>query len=104
MSKIIVISRDGEERAIEAENGLSVMEAIRNAGIDEIMALGGGSCSCATCHVFVEAGGETLPPPEADESDMLEASAYRRENSRLSCQLTVSSALEGLTVRVAPEE
>jgi len=104
MSKITVILRDEGTRVIEADDGLSVMEAIRNAGIDEVVALCGGSCSCATCHVFVEAGGEGLPPPAADERDMLEASAYQRENSRLSCQLTMSPALAGLTVRIAPEE
>jgi 2Fe-2S ferredoxin len=104
MSKITVILRDDETRVVEAVDGLSVMEAIRNAGIDEIVALCGGSCSCATCHVFVEAGAEALPPPASDERDMLEASAYQRDNSRLSCQLTMSPGLEGLTVRIAPEE
>lgn len=104
MTAITVIRRDDERVTIQAEDGLSLMEAIRNADIDEIVALCGGSCSCATCHVFVEAGGEGLAPPAADEADMLEASLYRQETSRLSCQLPVSPALEGLVVRIAPEE
>lgn len=102
MTAITVILRDGAAVPVEAADGLSVMEAIRNAGIDEVVALCGGSCSCATCHVFVEAG--DVGPPAGDEADMLEASLYRQANSRLSCQLALSPALAGLTVRIAPEE
>lgn len=80
------------------------METIRNAGIDEVVALCGGSCSCATCHVFVEAGAEHLSAMGADEADMLECSLHRQPNSRLSCQLTVTPESEGLVVRIAPEE
>ncbi|HWI87577.1 MAG TPA: 2Fe-2S iron-sulfur cluster-binding protein, partial [Sphingomonas sp.] len=54
MPKLIVVTREGEQREIEGEAGLSVMEVIRDAGIDELLALCGGCCSCATCHVHVD--------------------------------------------------
>ncbi|GAW41153.1 Rhodocoxin [Brevundimonas sp. SH203] len=104
MPGVTVILREGEAVAVEAEIGVSMMEAIRNAGIDEVVALCGGSCSCATCHVFVEEGAEALPEMGADEADMLECSLYRQPNSRLSCQLPVTAATAGLVVRIAPEE
>lgn len=101
---ITVILRDDRAVTVPAKAGLSVMELIRNAGIDEVAALCGGSCSCATCHVYVEAGAEALPSMESHEAEMLEYSLYRQDNSRLSCQLTLSAAIQDLTVRVAPEE
>lgn len=104
MPTVTVILREGSTVPVEAEIGASVMESIRNAGIDEVVALCGGSCSCATCHVFVEAGAGDLPDMAADEADMLECSIYRQPNSRLSCQLPVTPAIDGLVVRIAPEE
>ncbi len=104
MPIVTVILRGGDAVPIAAAVGASVMETIRNAGIDEVVALCGGSCSCATCHVFVEAGGETLAPMEGDEADMLECSLHRQPNSRLSCQLAVTDDSDGLIVRIAPEE
>lgn len=104
MPTVKVILREGDILPVEAEVGTSVMETIRNAGIDEVVALCGGSCSCATCHVFVEAGAEGLPPMAADEADMLECSMFRQPNSRLSCQLPVTPESGGLIVRIAPEE
>jgi 2Fe-2S ferredoxin len=81
------------------------MEAIRNAGIDELLALCGGCLSCATCHVYVE--GEYLDrlgPIGADEDDLLDSSSARDGSSRLSCQLVFSEALEGLRVTIAPDD
>lgn len=104
MPTVTVILREGAATSVEAEIGASIMETIRNAGIDEVVALCGGSCSCATCHVFVEAGAETLGEMAADEADMLECSMFRQPNSRLSCQLQVSADSDGLIVRIAPEE
>ena len=54
MAKLIVVNRAGEEQTVEADSGLSVMEIIRDNGFDELLALCGGCCSCATCHVFVD--------------------------------------------------
>lgn len=104
MPTVTVILREGEAVPIAAATGASVMETIRNAGIDEVVALCGGSCSCATCHVFVESGAEGLPPMAGDEADMLECSLHRQPNSRLSCQLPVTDDSDGLVVRIAPEE
>lgn len=105
MAKIIVAGRDGADREIDAPIGQSVMEAIRNAGFDELLALCGGCCSCATCHVYVEGSqNDGLPPISADESDLLDSSDHRKANSRLSCQLTMVDELDGLRVTIAPED
>ena len=103
--RLLVTSRAGEETEIFAEDGISVMEAIRNAGQDELLALCGGCRSCATCHVIVDpdhAG--RLPEITEDEDDLLDSSNYRTPHSRLSCQLTCSSDLDGLRITVAPED
>lgn len=105
MAKLIVTDRKGQEQAIEAEGGLSVMEIIRDNGFDELLALCGGCCSCATCHVYVDddfAG--MLPEISLDESDLLDSSEHRTARSRLSCQLAFSEALDGLRVTIAPED
>jgi len=105
MPKLIVVTREGEEREIEGEAGLSVMEVIRDAGIDELLALCGGCCSCATCHVHVDpAFADRLPPLGEDENDLLDSSDDRDEYSRLSCQLPFEDALDGLKVRIAAED
>lgn len=103
MPKLTIITRDGVEHDIDAENGLTVMEAIRDNGIDELLALCGGCCSCATCHVMVESG-DRLTPTGEDENDLLDSSPHRAANSRLSCQLQISDDLDGLRVAIAPED
>ena len=105
MPKLIVVSRDGSEKTVEAENGLSVMEAIRDNGFDELLALCGGCCSCATCHVFVdEAWTDSVGGPGEDENDLLDSSDHKQASSRLSCQIEMSDALDGLKVTIAPED
>jgi 2Fe-2S ferredoxin len=105
MPTLTVVTREGEEKTIAGENGLSLMEAIRDANIDELLALCGGCCSCATCHVHVDpAFKDLLPPMSEDENDLLEGSSHRTERSRLSCQIPVSDKLEGLRVKIAPED
>ena len=105
MPKLIVLTREGEEREIEGEAGLSVMEVIRDAGIDELLALCGGCCSCATCHIHVDpAYVAKLPPMSEDEDDLLDSSSDRNETSRLSCQIAFSDALDGLKVKIAEED
>lgn len=105
MPKLVVITREGVERTVESEVGLSVMETIRDAGFDELLALCGGCCSCATCHVYVDPAFETLLPIAGDdESDLLDSSDHRKPNSRLSCQLRVEASLDGLRVTIAPED
>ena len=103
MVQIIVTDRSGAERAIEAEAGLSLMEAIRDNGFDELLALCGGCCSCATCHVFVQTPAG-LHPLSEDENDLLDSSGHRSETSRLSCQIALTAELHGLRVTIAPED
>ncbi len=105
MAKLIVTQRDGTEHAIEAQAGLSVMEIIRDAGFDELLALCGGCCSCATCHVHVDpAFADKVDAMSEDENDLLESSDHRDERSRLSCQIAFSDALDGLRVTIAAED
>ena len=105
MPKLIVETREGQEVVLEGETGLSVMEVIREGGVDEVLALCGGNCSCATCHVHVDP--EFLPklkPMSEDENDLLDSTSDRDEMSRLSCQIQFGPALDGLRVRVAAED
>lgn len=105
MPRLVVVSREGKESQVDAAVGLSVMEALRDNGVDEVLALCGGVCSCGTCHVYVDTGSVShLPEIGQDESDLLEISSHRRENSRLGCQLRLSDELDGLRVTVAPED
>lgn len=105
MPKLIVVTRAGEEREIHGEVGFSVMEVIRDAGIDEILALCGGCCSCATCHVHVDPEfAVKLPKMSEDENDLLDSSADRDATSRLSCQIAMTDALDGLRVKIAAED
>lgn len=102
---MIVTKRDGSEHSVEAATEISVMEVIRDAGFDELLALCGGCCSCATCHVYVDTGfADQLPAITADEDDLLDSSDHRQSNSRLSCQITFTAALDGLRVTIAPED
>ena len=105
MPTINVTTRTGETRAVEATLGNSIMENLRDGGIDEILALCGGCLSCATCHVFVDDQWlAQLPPVSADEDDLLDSSDARQANSRLSCQLPLTEELDGIKVTVAPED
>jgi 2Fe-2S ferredoxin len=105
MPKLVVVNRSGEEQVVEGDSGVSVMEVIRDSGFDELLALCGGCCSCATCHIYVDpAFADQLPPISEDENDLLDSSDHRNDSSRLSCQLTFSDALDGLKVTIAPED
>jgi 2Fe-2S ferredoxin len=105
MANLTIIGRDGREKRIDATPGWSVMENIRGAGFDELLALCGGCCSCATCHVHVDEGWlGRLPPMGADEDDLLDTSRHRAPNSRLSCQIEYGPELDGLRVAIAPED
>lgn len=105
MPTLIVTTRDGFQRTIDSEAGLSVMEVIREAGFDELLALCGGCCSCATCHVYVDDNMvDRLPPIGDDENDLLDSSDNRRPSSRLACQIAFTSVLDGFSVEIAPED
>ena len=104
MPTVYVTTREGEQRVVEATSGRSLMENLREGGIDEILALCGGNCSCATCHVHVAKEWlDRLPAMSSDEDDLLDSSDDRRADSRLSCQISVTDALDGLSVTVAAE-
>ncbi len=105
MPQLIVVTRDGTEHAIAGDPSLTVMEIIRDAGFDELLALCGGCCSCATCHVHVDpAFADTVGKMGEDENDLLDSSAHRDAASRLSCQLQFSETLDGLRVTIAQED
>ena len=104
MPKITYIDSSGTERTVEAEIGATVMEtAIRN-NIPGIEAECGGACACATCHVYVDKDWfDKLPARSDAEVDMLDMALAVEDNSRLSCQLVCSAALDGIKVTLAPE-
>ena len=105
MPTLTVITREGEERQLEGEAGLSVMEVIRDGGVDELLALCGGCCSCATCHVHVDpAFVDLLPKMSPDEDDLLDSTSDRDATSRLSCQIPFEAALDGMRVTIAAED
>lgn len=105
MPKLLITRRDGSEIEVEGKAGVSVMEVIRDSGVDELLALCGGCCSCATCHVFVDpAFADRLSPMSEDESDLLDSSDHRNDRSRLSCQIHLTPEVDGLKVSIAPED
>ena len=102
---VTYIQFDGEETTVEVKPGLSVMEIIRDSGFDELLALCGGCCSCATCHIHVDAAfADKVDPMSEDENDLLDSSAHRDATSRLSCQIHFKAALDGLKVTIAQED
>lgn len=102
MPKVIYALIDGTRRSVDAATGSSVMETAIKHNVAGIEAECGGCLSCATCHVYVdEAWRARLPAPEEDEIEMLAfVAAERASGSRLSCQLIMRDALDGLTVRI----
>ena len=105
MSEIIVTDRDGGEHRVNAREGVSLMETLREFDYG-VAAICGGMCSCATCHVYVAAPWlDKLPPMQGDEKEILqELESYRPQGSRLSCQIPFEATLAGMEVAIAPEE
>ena len=105
MARITFVQNDGIERVVEAEPGMTVMEAAVKHGVAGIAAECGGACACATCHVYVdEAWREKTGTPEQMEEDMLDFAFDVRPASRLSCQIKVTDALDGLVVRIPDKQ
>jgi 2Fe-2S ferredoxin len=102
MVKITYVEFNGTEHVVDVAAGLTVMEGARDNGIKGIEADCGGACACSTCHVYVDdAWVDRLPARDAMEEDMLDfAWQPDARRSRLTCQLKVSAALEGLVVRM----
>lgn len=101
MPVVTYISHSGEINEIEVATGTSVMQGAVDNMIDGIVAECGGSCSCATCHCYVDdAWMGRIPPASEMEKDMLECVLEPKPNSRLSCQIKVTDELDGLVVRL----
>jgi len=100
MAKITFTQPDGSNQVVDADAGMTVMEAAKKNLVPGIEAECGGACACATCHVYVDdAWREKVGPPSEMEEDMLDFAFDVRPGSRLSCQIKVTPALDGLIVR-----
>ena len=103
MPKITYIEHNGREHRVEVPDGLSVMRGAVDNNIPGIDADCGGECACATCHVYVDEAWLAkigTPAARSQEASMLSFAALAQPNSRLSCQIAVSDALDGLVVRL----
>jgi len=102
MPQLIITTPTGEIRELSADANITAMVAIRDAGIEGLLALCGGLCSCATCHVHVAPECMSmLSPMGADEDELLDSLSSRDAYSRLSCQISLNPALNGLRLTVA---
>lgn len=106
MPSIIVKDLNGETRTIDASTDNSLMEALVEADYDDIEAICGGCCACATCHVYVSDDWMQRIAPRGDDELMLLESVddYKEDNSRLSCQIKVTEEYDGLEIEIAPPE
>ena len=105
MTHIIFIQHDGATQEVDAEDGISLMQAAVDNMVPGIVGDCGGCCSCATCHVHIDPSFmDKMPKLSEDENDLLESSDHRNEFSRLSCQIPITDALEGLKVTIAQED
>ena len=103
MPRIHVVDRSGQTHDLEGQTGWKLMEVIRDKGLP-IEAACGGCCSCATCHVYVDANWvDKLPAKSEEEEDMLDLALDVQATSRLSCQVEVTNDLNGLKVTLAPD-
>ena len=105
MPKITYVEHGGSEHVVEVSTGLTVMEGARDNNIPGIDADCGGSMACATCHVYVDDKWfDKIPKAEDAEIDMIDMAFEPKKNSRLSCQLTVTDELNGLTVNIPSKQ
>lgn len=105
MIDLLVFTRDGAAEEVKAHEGITLLEAIRGSGNEELQALCGGTRSCATCHVIVdEAFIDRTGRAEGDEGDLLEGSAFMSTSSRLACQIALRPDMSGMRVTIAPQD
>ncbi len=105
MAKITFIQPDGKSQSVVADAGMTVMEAAKKNLIAGIEAECGGACACATCHVYVDADWQgKVGKPESMEEDMLDFAFDVRAESRLSCQIKVTDAMDGLVLRIPAKQ
>ena len=103
MGKIFVADREGIKHELNADEGLTIMEIIRDAGLD-IEAACGGCCACATCHVYIdEEWALKLDKKNDDEESMLDQAFNLKQNSRLGCQIEYTEKINGISLKLAPE-
>ena len=105
MKKLVVIGELGEEIIIEVGDESTLMEALRDNGFDDLLALCGGCCSCATCHVQIDdAFADQLPEMDQEERGLLEFSeGFIEGKSRLSCQINVADVPDDLRLTISPQ-
>lgn len=105
MPKLIITTRNGANHEIDAEPVGSLMEMIRDSGVDDLAAICGGNCACATCHVHIDpAYAQLFEAMNDDESELLATSSHQTAYSRLSCQLRFPDGVEELALRIADED
>lgn len=104
MPQLIITTPGGEVHELNADTAITAMVAIRDAGIEGLLALCGGVCACATCHVHVAPECVAmLDGISEDEDDLLSGSSQRNEYSRLACQIMLTDKLDGLRLTIAEE-
>jgi 2Fe-2S ferredoxin len=104
MTKVQITTRESEQLTVEGGGTQTLMEVIRENGVDELLALCGGQLSCATCHVYIDpAFVDRIPPMSEFENDLLSSSDHRTAVSRLSCQIDCTPNLDGIKIVVAPK-
>jgi 2Fe-2S ferredoxin len=104
MAKFTVETRNGSRIEVTGKDGVSLMKLIRRAGVEELEAQCGGSCACATCHVYLTLPeGAKVTVMEPGEARMLAGASDRTVASRLSCQIKFDAGLDGMHVVIAPE-
>lgn len=102
--RLSVVDRNGGEHEVETAPAGSLMETLRELDYG-VSAICGGMCSCATCHVYIDpAWLPKLPDRQSDEGELLAELQFRQDNSRLSCQIQLQQAYDGLRLTLAPEE
>lgn len=105
MAKFTLETRSGARQEIAGKNGVSLMKLIRRAGVEELVAQCGGSCACATCHVYLNLPrGAAIADSGPAENRMLSTAGHRKFNSRLACQIKFDDSLDGMEIRIAPED
>ena len=104
MIKLHIKNLSGTGQTVEVAPDGSLMEAIRDSGFQDLLALCGGCCSCATCHIVVESDFVAPEPMSSEEDDLLDGSDHRQAGSRLSCQIPLTDACDGLRLRIVPAD
>ncbi|RYE44066.1 MAG: 2Fe-2S iron-sulfur cluster binding domain-containing protein [Hyphomicrobiales bacterium] len=104
MTQVNVTTIDGERLQIAAGPGMTLMELLRDAGVDDEIGMCGGCCSCASCHIYLESPADGFPAAEDEEDDLLDTLESRTDRSRLACQLEITSSMSVVHVAMAQRD